>query len=153
MEGTRFYANFEMIEATFSVEISLDLEPNQYQVSATNDEELKEIKILKIKKNGIRKAQFFLKIIGRLRDSTLKIEKSPDTNIFPIQSADKLQKFKDYPIEAKAGAFYGTDIDSYNHFFRQLFYFFFVASFIFSMFSNPLYFLYMLKHFQILEYI
>ena len=153
MENTKFYANFEMIEATFSVDISLELEPILYQVTATNDEELKELKLVKVKKNGFRKAQFFFKILGRLRDSTIQIRKSPNSLIFPIQSADEFQRFQDYPIKAKAGSFYGTDINSFGKFFRQIFIFLFAISFFMSLFSDPLYFLYMLKHLQILEYI
>ena len=74
--------------------------------------------MVKVDKNGDKKAQFYLKIVGRLRDSTIKIDKSKETLVFPIQSQDKLQNFQQYPIQAEVGTLYEADIEGYGPFLR-----------------------------------
>ena len=60
-----------MIEVNFSVKIHLNTIISLYHVSVTNDKELKSFNIVRIKKNGGKKVQFYLKIIGKLKDSIL----------------------------------------------------------------------------------
>ena len=155
LKNTNFFKNQQIIQLEFSIPISIETGTYFYEISLVDKDGKKvdsDIELTKVTPNG-KKVDFQLKINSDFSNSSIQIKKTSLIIKDPITSVDKLQTFKEYPIAVDLHSFKYTSLYDYYNYLRGIAIFGLILTALFILPFDPMYFLFMFKFLQILDYI